>query len=379
LVGAKIIRTSFAKTMTAQFREAALSTLPLPRIEDLSALEAALAAAQPAAHDVVAVLAKTQGDGGPKDRSRKKFVAAATRILARHLGIAAGAVAARVAFVVSGGIEASAAPHMVVLSRRYALAGKTKRPALAIAHHVSQPIAATMLGDARLIAAAAVSVRAALGEAKLGPRDTHLVLIKGPAGEGAEGISRARAATALGACVALGEFSLAAATRAWRNRDLTRWSARVAVSSAAEFPCFEVVALGHSKAWVGDLRIAHRAMADWVDLPAVVAALGDLSLSARPQLSRNDAKRLVATIAKGGPPADEILRGVPLGLSADPSQPAFRRVRGALAGTIVAATGVPFAFVSGGAEHQGPPGGGLVAFVARVKQGRTTQLRRNRV
>ncbi|MCA3262075.1 MAG: hypothetical protein ING44_09050 [Telmatospirillum sp.] len=365
--------------MTAEFRAADLRTLVLPRLDDLSALEAALVAKQPAAADIVAILAKTQGDGGPKDRSRKKFVAAATRILARHLGISAGAVAARVAFVVSGGIEASAAPHMVVLSRRMAAAKKTKRPALAIAHHVSQPIAETMLGDAQLISAAAASVVAALREANLDARDTHLVLIKGPAGEGAEGISRARAATALGACVALGEFSLATAARAWRNRDMTRWSARVAVSSAAEFPCFEVVALGHSTAWAGDLRIAHRAMADWVDLPAVVAALGDLGLHARPQLSRAHAMRLVATIAKGGPPADENLRGVPLGLAADPSQPTFRRVRGALAGTIVAATGVPFAFVSGGAEHQGPPGGGLVAFVARVKRPRSTQLRRNRV
>ncbi len=370
---------SFAKTMTAQFREADLRALALPRLEDLSALEAALAASQPAAQDVVAILAKTQGDGGPKDRSRKKFVAAATRILARHLGIAAGAVAARVAFVVSGGIEASAAPHMVVLSRRTVAAKKAGRPALAIAHHVSHPIAEVLLGDARLIAAAAASVRAALREAKLAARDTHLVLIKGPAGDGAEGISRARAATALGACVALGELGLATAKRAWKTRDMRQWSARVAVSSAAEFPCFEVVALGHSAAWIGDLRIAHRAMADWVDLPAVVAALGDLGLAARPQLSRADAGRLVATIAKGGPPTDEMLRGVPLGLGADSSQPAFRRVRGALAGTIVAATGVPFAFVSGGAEHQGPPGGGLVAFVARAKQRPTTQLRRNRV
>ena len=362
--------------MTAQFHEANVRTLALPRLDDLGALEAALAAKQPAASDVVAILAKTQGDGGPKDRSRKKFVAAAKRILASHLGVATRAVAARVGFVVSGGIEASAAPHMIVLSRRMAAAPKARRPALAIGRHVSQPIAPTMLGEAPLISAAAASVVAALREAQLAARDTHLVLIKGPVGAGAEGISRARAATALGACVALGECSLAAATQAWMNRDLARWSARVAVSSAAEFARFEVVALGHSKAWVGDLRIAHRAMADWIDLAAVIAALGDLGLRARPQLAHAHAARLVATIAKGGPPADEILRGVPLGLAADPSQPAFRRVRGALAGTIVAATGVPTAFVSGGAEHQGPPGGGLVAFVARVP---ATQLRRNRV
>jgi hypothetical protein len=37
--------------------------------------------------------------------------------------------------------------------------------------------------------------------------------------------------------------------------------------------------------------------------------------------------------------------------AADPSQPGFRRVRGALVGTIVAVTGEPFVFGSGGAER----------------------------
>ena len=353
--------------MTIRSRVAAVRCLPLPRVDDLAALDAALAAGNPAARDVVALLAKTQGDGGPGDRSRAVFVAAARRCLARHLGVRPAAVDARVAFVVSGGIEGAAAPHMIVLSRRDSSAGAKGR-ALAIGRHVSPPLDARSTARAAQIDAAADTVRAALRDGGLSAQGAHLVLIKGPAGSGADGIAAARSATALGAAVALGEIRTAAARAAWRKRDLETWSARVAVSSAAEFPCHEVVVLGHAAGWGGNLRIAHRAMADLIDLGSVVSALSELGLDASPQLSRAARTRLVASIAKGGPPPGEMLRGVPMGLAADASQPAFRRVRGALAGTIVAATGEPFTFVSGGAEHQGPPGGGLVAFVAKTKR-----------
>lgn len=353
--------------MTDRSRRASVLCLPLPRVDDLGALDAALRAGAPDARDVVALLAKTQGDGGPADTSRAVFVAAAKKCLARNLGMRAADVESRIAFVVSGGIEGACAPHMIVLSRS-ASRDPSRGKALAIGRHVSAPLPAKDTGRVSQIDAAAAAVRAALADGGLLPADAHLVLIKGPAGDGAAGIAAARAATALGAGVALGEFSLVGARKAWRTRDMETWSARVAVSSAAEFPCHEVVVLGHAKGWSGTLRIAHRAMADLVDLKSVVAALGELGLRAVPQLSQSARTRLVASIAKGGPPPGEMLRGVPMGLAGDPSQPAFRRVRGALAGTIVAATGEPFTFVSGGAEHQGPPGGGLVAFVARAKR-----------
>ncbi len=352
-----------------KLRIAGVRALALPRLDDLGALDAALRAKRPAARDIVALLAKTQGDGGPDDISRKAFVASASALLARHLGVDAAEIENRIAFVVSGGIEASAAPHMIVLSRRAAQRGAKNGRALAIGRYVSAPLDAKIVATAGHIDAAADAVRAALADGELDPRGAHLVLIKGPASDGAHGIVQARAATALGASVALGERSRAVARKAWAARDGSVWSARVAVSSAAEFSRHEVVVLGHAAGWAGDLRIAHRALGDLVDLKAVVACLAELGLDAAPQLTKAARGRLVATIAKGGPPPGEILRGAAMGLASDASQPSFRRVRGAVAGTIVAATGEPFAFVSGGAEHQGPPGGGLVAFVARA--GRT--------
>jgi cyanuric acid amidohydrolase len=355
--------------MTGRSRIADIRPLPLPALDDLSALDAAFAAGKPEARDVIAILAKTHGDGGPADASRATFVAGARALLARRLAVAPAEIDARVAFVVSGGIEAAAVPHMLVVSRRTSPA-PSRAAALAVGRAVSAAVPAGIVGTLAHVEAAADAVAAALADGGMRPREAHLALVKGPAADGPAGISAARAATALGAAAALGELSIAAAKAAWRRGDLDVWSARVAVSSAAEFPCHEVVVLGNARGWSGGLRVAHGAMRDLVDLRSVVATLAALGLPADPQLSTRDGRRLVATIAKGGPPPDERLRGVPMGLAADPSQPAFRRVRGALAGTLVAATGNPFAFVSGGAEHQGPPGGGLVAFVARRKNWR---------
>ena len=204
------------------------------------------------------------------------------------------------------------------------------------------------------------------------PRDVHLVQIKSPAparfdGPAEAAIGRARAATVLGAMVALGEITPARARAAFAKRDLSVWSARVSVSSAAEFDRQETVAFGHAPGWIGDLRIAHGALADPLDLPAVVRVLARLGLDAKPQLSASARARLVACLAKSGPPADGRLRGVDLAFAADPTQSPLRRVRGGLGSLIAAATGEPRVFVSGGAEHQGPPGGGIFAAIARRK------------
>jgi cyanuric acid amidohydrolase len=45
---------------------------------------------------------------------------------------------------------------------------------------------------------------------------------------------------------------------------------------------------------------------------------------------------------------------------------ATRHARAAVGGIIAGLAGCPAIFVSGGAEHQGPPGGGPIAVIARV-------------
>lgn len=318
----------------------------------------------PKAAEIVAILAKTSGDGGPKDMSRAEFVAAATALVAKRQASAP-------AFVVSGGVEGTTAPHALIVARMPAR--KTPGKALAVGAAIGAEMDLALAGTAAQIEVARDATFAALREGGFAnPRDIHFVQIKGPAPAKYEGppeaaIGRARAATVLGTMVALGELTLAQARSVFDKRDLSVWTSRVSVSSAAEFPCHEVIAFGHAPGWSGPLRIAHGALADPLDLPSVAKVLAKLGLAATPQLSKADRGRLVACLAKSGPPPDGRLRGIDLALTADPTQSPLRRIRGGLGSLIAAATGEPQVFVSGGAEHQGPQGGGVFAAIARAR------------
>lgn len=336
----------------------------LRHAEDMAGFRAALAGPLAAAR-IVAVLAKTPGDGGPADTTRAAFVAAASAEIARIQSSPA-------AFVVSGGVEGTTAPNALIVARK-TVPGPARGKALAIGASVSTVLDDVSAGSTAQIAHARDAVRAALADGGfVAARDVHLVQIKSPAPARFEGpaeaaIGRARSATALGAMVALGEITMAQARAAFAKRDLGVWTARVSVSSAAEFERQETVVFGHAPGWAGDLHIAHGALADPLDLPAVVRVLAKLGLDAKPQLTGAARMRLIACLAKSGPPADGRLRGVDLAFGADPSQSPLRRVRGGLGSLIAAATGEPRVFVSGGAEHQGPPGGGIFAAIARRK------------
>jgi cyanuric acid amidohydrolase len=343
-------------------RETLIHRVGLAAAADMSAFNAALARLPKAAR-IVAVLAKTPGDGGPKDTSRAEFVAAASALVAKLQAQAP-------AFVVSGGVEGTTAPNALIVARAPARPAPGK--ALAVGAAIGSEMDLALAGTKAQIEIARDAVAAAIRDGGFArSRDIHFVQIKGPAPAKFEGpaeaaIGRARAATVLGTMVALGDLTMAQARRAFDTRDLSVWTARVSVSSAAEFPSHEVIVFGHAPGWSGPLRIAHGALADPLDLPAVTKVLGTLGLAARPQLSKADHARLVACLAKSGPPPDGTLRGVDLALTADPSQSPLRRIRGGLGSLIAAATGQPQVFVSGGAEHQGPAGGGIFAAIARV-------------
>ena len=47
---------------------------------------------------------------------------------------------------------------------------------------------------------------------------------------------------------------------------------------------------------------------------------------------------------------------------------AQRHIRAAIGGLVAAVMGDTRIFVSGGAEHQGPDGGGVIAVIARVNE-----------
>ena len=113
------------------------------------------------------------------------------------------------------------------------------------------------------------------------------------------------------------------------------------------------------------LRIAHRPMIDALDIGGVVDVLADLGIAAKPQVSTADAGRIACVLVKCEPDRRGNIRGHRHTMLDDTDINAQRHIRGAVAGLVAGVVGDGRIFVSGGAEHQGPDGGGPVAVIAR--------------
>ena len=179
-------------------------------------------------------------------------------------------------------------------------------------------------------------------------------------------MASARAAGAFGVAIALGELPDEAALESAMLSDFERFSARASVSCGIEVEANEVIVLGHSADWAGPLRMGCAPMRDALDIAAVGEALRPLGLSAEPQLSPEDAARVAAVFVKCEPDRRGRVRGARHTMLDDTDINAQRHIRAAVGGLVAGVLGNGRIFVSGGAEHQGPDGGGLIAVIAHV-------------
>lgn len=93
-------------------------------------------------------------------------------------------------------------------------------------------------------------------------------------------------------------------------------------------------------------------------------ALRDLGFEAPGQLSADEAARLRATFVKCEASRDGLVRGKPHMMLNDGDIDQQRHIRGAIGAIAASVLNDTALFVSGGAEHQGPDGGGLIAIIA---------------
>ena len=146
-------------------------------------------------------------------------------------------------------------------------------------------------------------------------------------------------------------------------RDATLFSARAAASAGVELVNHEIVVLGMSAEWSGPLAIDHAVMADGIDVEPVRAALRRLGLAADGQLDAGKRDALVALLAKAEAGTSGRLRGFRHTMLDDSDISSTRHARAFVAGALGALVGHASLYVSGGAEHQGPDGGGPVAVI----------------
>ena len=369
-------------------RTAQIFRLSMAHPGDLSELDRLIAGGAVRAAEIVAIIGKTEGNGGVNDFTRGYFTQTLMALLSRHLNSPAGQLIHEIPCVLSGGTEGVMSPHYSVFCAGEGKPGPGAGPSLAIGTAFSAPVPAEDVGRRAHIDSVANAVRAAIANAGIEHLDdVHFVQVKCPcvtvaraAAASAAGktpltndpnksMAFARAAGAFGVAVALGELAPSAFEDAALLSDFSIPSPRASISSGVEVESNEVVVLGNSARWAGPRRIAHRPMTDALDIGAVVDVLADLDIEAQPQVSVADAARIATVLVKCEPDRRGKIRGSRHTMLDDTDINAQRHVRGAVAGLVAGVIGDGRIFVSGGAEHQGPDGGGLVAVIASREGG----------
>ncbi|MDA8194694.1 MAG: ring-opening amidohydrolase [Thermaerobacter sp.] len=335
-------------------------------------MRGALAEGRFAAGDIIAIIGKTEGNGGRNDFSRELAVRALADELAEPLGLSRDAVLDRVIFSFSGGTEGVVSPHYLVVWRTGIRPSRPVGPKrLAVAAGRTRPFMVPEVGRRPMIEETARVVRQLMAAARVAPADVHMVQIKGailPGGEhdGRNNMVYSRAASALGVGVALGEFDTGDLSDETVARDFSLFSRVASTSAKPGLLRSEIILFGNSPYWEGDLLAAHEVMDDMVDLAAVGRLLSSLGLGDRLPLPQAASDRLAAVFAKAEADPRMLLRGRRHTMLTDDDVQDMRYARCVVGAVLAAATGDPACYVSTRAEHHGPLGGGPVVAIARV-------------
>jgi len=338
--------------------------------------------------DIVAVMGKTEGNGCVNDHTRDFAATSWCHFLSPHLRCTPAQVAQRVALVMSGGTEGVLSPHFTVFTRRWVAAPghprthADKRLVVGIAH--TRDFLPEEMGRRAQIDATAAATRAAMADAGIADgADVHFVQVKCPLLTAAkvqaalaratepvthdayESMGFSRGASALGVAVALGEVSAAAAVDAAVLSDWSLFSTRASASAGIELEHNVVIVLGEAAGGASSVRIGHTVMQDAVDAASVRRLLRkhfDIDPDG-PALQQ----RQVVLLAKAEASPDGRVRGERHTMLNDSDINATRHARAAVGGVLASVVGHTALYVSGGAEHQGPAGGGPVAALVRVE------------
>lgn len=331
---------------------------------------------------IVAILGKTEGNGCVNDFTRGFAVESLRAALRPRRSI--GFDVENISMVMSGGTEGGLSPHLVVIEVAAGdRASSIERPSLAVGVGRTSDLSPEQIGRLTQVEAVAAEVRAVMARADIvDVADVHYVQVKCPlltgpriaeaAGRGAsvattdtlKSMGLSRAASALGVAVALGELDLAEIDDESIGTDLDLCSGRASCSAGIELMDNEIVVMGNSAAWNSDVMIGHGVMQDALDVHAVDDALRSVGIEPERQLSAAMQQRLVAVLAKAEPDPTAAIRGKRHTMLGDSDIPGTRHARALVGGVIGGIVGHTELFISGGAEHQGPPGGGPVAVIA---------------
>jgi cyanuric acid amidohydrolase len=374
--------------MTMRTTSVDVIQIPTKGPGDVSGLMKLIDAGKIAPASILAILGKTEGNGGVNDFTREYAVSALSAALAPHVDLPPHKVEQKIAFVMSGGTEGVLSPHLTVFARSAIEGGNSARPIagkrLSIGIAQTRDFMPEEIGRTVQIEQTASAVRLAVRDAGIDdPKDVHFVQIKCPlltserieaahargrktvtsSAYGSMGFSRG--ASALGVARALGEID-GPVSDEQVLKDWKLFSSVASTSAGIELTHNVVIVLGNSASSASPFVIGHAVMRDSIDSAAVIGALESVGLWARDRSDPIVPGRLVNIFAKAEASPDGSVRGCRHTMLDDSDIGATRHARAAVGGLISGLAGTGAVYVSGGAEHQGPPGGGPVAAIARL-------------
>ncbi|KAK9453415.1 cyanuric acid hydrolase/Barbiturase [Dipodascopsis uninucleata] len=315
--------------------------------------------------DLLAVIGKTEGNGCVNDF---------TRMLSSHVWDpyleASGGIS-----VFSGGTEGVLSPHVTFIAKdkEYLTESGEKM--------YDQGLVATVAGTrdfepwemgteihARVVAEKITEI---IKELEIDPEDVHMVLVKCPLLTTAKVVASSkpcittdtyksmgysRLATAVGIALALGEIDDNGIKNALDTYGEEGWSSRASCSSGAELENCHIIILASSKKASNPYRAIHGYMSDAIDLKVLLEMTSTIPEGAE----------RVQIFVKAEPSTDGVVRGNRHTMMTDSDIQGTRHARAAVGGLVAGVWGTTDVYVSGGAEGQGPMGGGSVCIVYKV-------------
>ncbi|SDR29244.1 ring-opening amidohydrolase [Thermostaphylospora chromogena] len=356
--------------------------VPIEHVTDASGLAKLIDDGVIEADRVLAVIGKTEGNGGVNDYTRILADRAFRDVLVAK-GTRTPEEVAQVPLVWSGGTDGVLSPHATIFATvDPAKAPKSDEPRLSVGVAMSDVILPEDIGRPAMVEKVAAGVREAMKIAGIeDPADVHYVQTKTPlltlatindarsrghdvaTEDTGFSMDLSNSTTALGIAVALGEIEMPRADQI--HRDLSLYSSVASCSSGVELDRAQIVVVGNVRGIGGRYRIGHSVMKDALDTDGIWEAIrsSGIDLPERPHPS--DLKgRLVNVFLKCEADPSGRVRGRRNIMLDDSDVHWHRQIKACVGGVTASVTGDPAVFVSVAAVHQGPSGGGPVAAIA---------------
>ena len=366
--------------------------VPIKSVADASGLDELITSGVMAADRVIAIIGKTEGNGGVNDYTRIIADTAFRDVLRKH-GVDEAQVKG-VPIVWSGGTDGVISPHATIFATLPAdQAEASDEPRLTVGFAMSEPLLPEEIGYTPMIEKVAAGVKVAMERAGItDPKDVHYVQTKTPLltihtirdaksrGETVwtehthESMDLSNGATGLGIAVALGEIDMPTDADVMHNRDL--YSSVASCSSGVELDQAQIVVVGNARGIGGRYRIGHSVMQDALDADGIWAAIKDAGLDLPERAHWSDIQgRLVNVFLKCEASLDGTVHGRRNAMLDDSDVHWHRQIKSCVGGVTASVTGDPAVFVSVSAAHQGPEGGGPVAAIVDLGSGEPTGYR----